>query len=668
MRIHRMRTGHAILLVVTLALPALSRFARADESTARVNLDNLAPFTNATVAWSDRHSNVALGWPRQDEPGLQCLISIVGWGGPQITERLLNWNLFEGGKSLALTIESRNFRPDKVIEIDAAKGLELTVIAAWPARNALALELTFANRTAEPRTLELNFDYPGKGQKPDWKGPCPVNKFVSLENEPEGSWSTLYFHKEHGRNALWVRDFVAGMSDDTTLELVCLADLTPRQIRLNPNGKASLTIPVGLGRYRGPAREALEEAAAKIARGWTANEETERWLATLRKAPPLAARYRGQEKYERMYAHAMASLSSLCVQGEGGYTGTKSIPYTTKHGLAMPFFWDTSFSCVGLREFDPALAREAILCFTENAGPRGSLPGTICDSHRAGEGQAPIMSWAAWLVYERGRDKGWLRRVYPALAGNHRFWLKYHCTPRGLCQFFNAGQIGDDDARFDPIQGDRANQALSGLLESPDVNAFLVMDARSLAKMADELGLAGEARSWREMADSLARRIIDMLYFPDEAMFYDVKTGTHEKLSGVKSPNMFLPLWAGVPMKKDQVKAIVERHMLNPKEFYRELPFPSLSYDNPKYDPEGYWRGRIWPHVAYWMIQTLWRQGYEKEAEESAARLMKMFEGSPWLHENYESASGGGIGQPDYNWGCATAIELLLERYKEPML
>ena len=145
---------------------------------------------------------------------------------------------------------------------------------------------------------------------------------------------------------------------------------------MEPNGKASLTIPIGLGRYRGLARDALDEAAAKIAKGWTSAEETDRWLEILRKAPPLAARYRGQEKYERMYAHAIAALSSLCIRGEGGYTGTKRIPYTTKCGLAMPFFWDTSFTCVGLREFDPALAQEAILCFTENAGPRGSLPGT----------------------------------------------------------------------------------------------------------------------------------------------------------------------------------------------------------------------------------------------------------------------------------------------------
>jgi hypothetical protein len=566
-----------------------------------------------------------------------------------------------------LRLKSRNFRPDKVVEVDAVDELKLTVTAAWPARNALALEFTIASQSAKPRTIRLNFDYPGKGRKPDWKGPCPLGEFFALENEPEGSWSTLYTHTEHGLNTLWVSGFVAGMTQGTPLNLVCLADLSPRELRLTPNGKTRLTIPIAFGGYRGVARDALNEAAAKIAKHWTSAEETDRWLQIFRKAPPLGARYRGQEKYERMYAHAIAALHGLCIRGEGGYTGTKRIPYTTKCGLAMPFFWDTSFTCVGLREFNPALAQEAILCFTENAGPRGSLPGTICDSHRAGEGQAPIMSWAAWLTYQRGCDREWLARVYPALAGNHRFWLKYHSTPRGLCQFFNAGQIADNDARFDPIQGNNANQALSGRLESPDVNAFLVTDARCLAKMADELGRPEEARAWRGQADVRAKRIIDTMYFPQEAMFYDVKTNTHEKLSGVKTPNMFLPLWAAVPLDQEQVKAIVERHILNPKEFYRELPFPSLSYDNPNYVPDGYWRGRIWPHVVYWMIQTLWRQGYQQQAEQTADRLLKMLEKSPWLHENYESASGAGIGQPDYNWTCATAIELLLERYKEPM-
>jgi hypothetical protein len=651
----------------TLALLLLSSFARADDATAQVNLDNLVPYTNPMAEWSDRHSNVVLTWQQEQEPGLQRLLSLVGWAGTEITTKFLSWNLEEGGKPLALKFQSRNFRPDKVVEIDTAEGLELTATASWPGRNTLTVEFLLTNQTDKPRNIELSFNYPGKGQPPTWKGPFPATTFVSLENETEGSWATLYVHNEHGRNVLWVHDFVAGMTDGTTLEMVCIADLSKRKLQLEPKGSVRLAIPLGFGRFQGEARDARDAAAAKIAKGWTPAEETDRIQDLLRKAPPLAAKYRGQEKYERMYAHAITALSSLCIQGEGGYTGTKRVPYTTKNILAIAFFWDTSFSCVALREFDPAAAQEAISCFTENAGPRGSLPGTFCDSHRAGEGQAPIMTWAAWLTYQRSHDKNWLGRVYHGLAGNNRFWFKYHASPRGLCQFFNAGQIADNDARFDLIQGTGTGNAPLDGFESPDLNSFLIMDSRCLANMADELGLPEDAKTWRAQADRLGQKIVETMYFPDDAMFFDVKTGTHEKLSGVKTPNMFLPLWAGTPLKKEQIGAIVEQHMLNPKEFYRDLPFPSLSYDNRLYDPEGYWRGRIWPHVVYWMTQAMWRQGYEKEAEQTADRVLTMFEKTPWLHENYESAHGGGIGCADYNWSCATAIELLLERYKDPM-
>ncbi len=478
-----------------LALLLVASVAKADEATAQVNLDNLVPYTDPIAGWSDRHSNLVLSWRQDKEPGLQQLLSLVGWSGTPITPNLLRWNLAEEGKPLSLALKSRIYRPDQVIETDAADGLELTATAAWPGRNALAVEFLLSNLWNKPRNVELAFAFPGKGVLPDWKGPFPAGHVVSMANESEGSWTTLYVHNEHGRNVLWVRDFVAGMTEGATLELVCLADLSKRKLQLEPNGKARLVIPLGFGRYQGEARDALDAAAAKIAKGWTPAEETDRIRAILCKAPPLASKYHGQEKYERLYAHAITALNSLCIQGEGGYTGAKCIPYTTKYGLAIAFFWDTSFSSVGIREFDPALAEEVISCFTENAGPRGSLPGTLCDSHRAGEGQAPIMTWASWLVYQRSHDKNWLRRIYPSLAGNNRFWFTYHASPRGLCQYFNAGQIADNDARFDPIQGDKANFTLTGF-ESPDLNSFLVMDSRCLAAMADELGRPDDAKSF----------------------------------------------------------------------------------------------------------------------------------------------------------------------------
>ena len=143
------------------------------------------------------------------------------------------------------------------------------------------------------------------------------------------------------------------------------------------------------------------------------------------------------------------------------------------------------------------------------------------------------------------------------------------------------------------------NQALSGLLESPDVNAFLVIDARCLAKMADELGLADEAQAWREKADALAKRIIDTMYFPEEAMFYDVKTSTHEKLSGVKTPNMFLPLWAARAARAGPGQSDCRAAHAQPQGVLPRVAFPQPVVRQPQLRPRratgAAASGRTWP-------------------------------------------------------------------------
>ena len=683
----RTRYLHGALLLLLVVLTCSSRPAVAQQSARRqtkggsswadkVSLDDLVPYTVPTAAWSDRYSDIAITWTRPDEPGIQRLQSLVGWAGTEITDNLLSWKFSEDGHALPLKLKHRNYRPDKVIESDESDDLAVTATAAFPVWDAIAVRFSVKNTASKDRNITLDFEYPGKGVPPDWKGPFPAGLIVSVEGEPEGSWSTLYKHNEHGRNVVWVRDYVAGMTHGTTLELSCLADLSARKLHLPPHGQTNFTIVMAMGRNRGRAHQAFQEAAQKVAKGWTPDVETARIRDLLRGAPPLAPKYRGNPKYERLYAHAITGMNGLFIRGEGGYTGNTRIPYTGKEGIGIAFFWDTSFSSVGAREFLPVLGQEAIENFVDNPSPRGALPGTLSDTHRAGEGQAPIMCWSAWHIYQSGHDKAWLARVYPGLAGHINFWMKYHVSPRGLAQYFNAGQIGDNDARFDRVYNrnngeEHSNEPVSGF-ESPDLNAFLVMEMRSLAAMARELGLTQEEAQWKGRANKLAKLIVDTCYFPDEAMFYDVTEGTHEKFSGVKNPNMFLPLWAGVPLPESDVHRIIEKHMLNPDEFFRELPFPSLSFDNPKYESTGYWRGRIWPHFVYWMAQTLWRAGYHKEAELTADRLLSMMQLEPWFMENFNSdpQKVGRIGeedsQPEYVWTQSAAIELLLERYKEP--
>ncbi len=105
-----------------------------------LSLDHLVPYTHPSAAWSDRHSTIVLTWERPEQTGLQRCEALIGWGGTQLTGQLLDWKIRENGASLPVTLVGRNFRPDQVIEQDAAPGLNLTVTAAYISRNALAVQ------------------------------------------------------------------------------------------------------------------------------------------------------------------------------------------------------------------------------------------------------------------------------------------------------------------------------------------------------------------------------------------------------------------------------------------------------------------------------------------------------------------------------------------------
>jgi len=183
-----------------------------------VNLDDLVPYTLAPAAWSDRNSDISIAWTRPEQPGIQQLEAMVGWWGTSVTDTLLFWEVSESGRTLPLMLKHRNFRPDKIIESDEAGDFAITATAAFPMTDAIAVRFSLVNRSSQARNVTINFNYPGKGVLPTWKGSFPTGKIsnedneehgltiVSVDNEPEGSWSTLYQHREHGRNVEWVKD------------------------------------------------------------------------------------------------------------------------------------------------------------------------------------------------------------------------------------------------------------------------------------------------------------------------------------------------------------------------------------------------------------------------------------------------------------------------------
>jgi len=186
------------------------------------------------------------------------------------------------------------------------------------------------------------------------------------------------------------------------------------------------------------------------------------------------------------------------------------------------------------------------------------------------------------------------------------------------------------------------------------------------AALAETQGLAEDAVRFRARASQIQSDLFEVCYVPGEKRFWDYNhsTGQHRR---VKTFYMFWPIFAGMDVPEATIRDLIENVLLDPLQFFGEIPFPSLAYDEPTYDSKGYWRGRSWPHISYWLLQTLVRHGFVVEAKDAARRIMTAFSRCSGFPENIAShpADFDAAGFADCNWGCAVFYLIATERYLE---
>ena len=163
--------------------------------------------------------------------------------------------------------------------------------------------------------------------------------------------------------------------------------------------------------------------------------------------------------------------------------------------------------------------------------------------------------------------------------------------------------------------------------EGPDINAMLVMEAKSLAEMAQILGYTDEAGKFQKDAEKRTELINKYLWDPESAFFYNVDKKDNdfsfENKDDLKIKEIigFLPLWAGIV--DDERADSLLLSLTNKDEFWRNYGIPTLSADHPYYNPIGYWNGPVWVQWNYLIFRGLLDYGYKKEAKQLAEKVMK---------------------------------------------
>jgi alpha,alpha-trehalase len=118
-----------------------------------------------------------------------------------------------------------------------------------------------------------------------------------------------------------------------------------------------------------------------------------------------------------------------------------------------------------------------------------------------------------------------------------------------------------------------------------------------------------------------------------------------------------IPLWAGLA-SPGQGRAMIERHVLAPRELWSPHGVRSLAADDPAYNnenvikPYSNWQGPIWPHANWMVMHALMRYGFREAALDVAVRVTRVcladLEANHMMHENYHADTGAPLAAPDF--------------------
>ena len=265
------------------------------------------------------------------------------------------------------------------------------------------------------------------------------------------------------------------------------------------------------------------------------------------------------------------------------------------------WLWDSVFHALGMRHYDPQLAREMVSAMFELQQPDGLIPhsGNPYGFHSCT--QPPVLSLAMRMIDAAEPSKEWIAELAPKLE-RYLEWIMANrdSDGAGLVEWqisanknCRSGESGmDNSPRFDgAIQ-----------LDAPDFNAFLAYECESLAQFLPE-----RREYWLGHHERLCRLMRERLWSEECGMFvdYDVK---NQRRTDIMSSAGFLPLYCGAATPEQAAR--LAAHLTNPETFGTPLRVPSIAKSNTAAYRKDMWRGPVWTNINYLIALGLERYGY----------------------------------------------------------
>jgi glycogen debranching enzyme len=282
----------------------------------------------------------------------------------------------------------------------------------------------------------------------------------------------------------------------------------------------------------------------------------------------------------------------------------------------------------------PRLANGSLLGLLANQRRDGRIPGAV--NVNSVEEYIYHANWGrcALEVYYVDHDRRFLELVYEPLK-RYAQWLMID-RDRENSQVYDVvdqGETGQEyNGRYleaDPDADDWRKIHLKGV----DATVYAYDLFCALAKIARLLDQPLEAGRWDREAELTRNAVRSLMWDPQQKMFFDVNPAGLRRCS-TKGPVCFYPFMTDIATS-EHLGAIRE-HLLNPKEFWTEFPVPTVSLDDPYFDPEAQWKrkrmscpwsGRVWPMTNSHIVDALAHAArtLDDSLRPEAAHLLRRF-------------------------------------------
>ncbi len=367
----------------------------------------------------------------------------------------------------------------------------------------------------------------------------------------------------------------------------------------------------------------------------------------------------GNARWQAAYDKALTVLAG----------NVQTMPYVSKpvliEGSVYKGIWQECGPHESLvyRKFRPDVARNSHMTFFELQRADGQLPANnkIAET---GFGQiqmvVPIAA-TAWELARATGDSELLEATYRACSAWDRWLMRYRNTRgTGLIEGFCTYDTGHDNSprwagmpNQCPNKNARAHHPIASLPRlCPDLSATIYGARRALSEMARALGRRVDADHWAEEAARIRALILDKLYVPEDAAFYDldnenkfvrVRSDILSRVCGehVVDQKMFDTLW--------------KRQLHNSKAFWGRFPLSSIAMDDPTFVrpiPANSWGGASQALTA--LRAGRWLDHYNRSAEFSVmmGQWCEAIQADMTFRQQIDPATGAftaGEDHPDYS-------------------